>query len=109
MPNDEIMVAIGQRIRARREYLQLTQEEVADSIGISQGTFARVEAGKVNITAANMEVIATRLKAPVGYFYSEPVAPLLHETEMMETYRRLPEQYQLIALEQIKILERLHA
>lgn len=48
------VVAIGQRIKARREQLGLTLDDVAQRIGVTKGTVSRYENG-----------VIARLKVPV--------------------------------------------
>ena len=42
-------------VRAWREYLRLTQEEVADRMGISQAALSQVEAGGKRLRKATLE------------------------------------------------------
>ncbi len=48
-------------IRAWREYLNLTQEEVAKRMGITQATYARMESDKVAPRAATLKRVAKSL------------------------------------------------
>ena len=40
------LVAIGERIRIRREKLGLTQQELADAVGATRNTISRYETGQ---------------------------------------------------------------
>ena len=52
---------IGHKIKKLRELKNLTQEHVAQSIGISQGAYSRMELGESEITYSKLEKIATVL------------------------------------------------
>ena len=45
---------LGQRIRARREELGLTQEQVAQQVGIKQQSYQAIESGSVNFSRFTM-------------------------------------------------------
>lgn len=62
--------AIGERLKARREQLQLTQEEVArrtDAPGITGNVISRWERGKNRPSDGNLEEMATALEIDAGY------------------------------------------
>jgi transcriptional regulator with XRE-family HTH domain len=52
---------IGHKIKKLRELKNLTQEHVAQGIGISQGAYSRMELGESEITFSKLEKIATVL------------------------------------------------
>jgi transcriptional regulator with XRE-family HTH domain len=52
---------IGLKIRKLRELKNLTQEHVANGIGISQGAYSRMELGDSEITFGKLEKIASIL------------------------------------------------
>lgn len=57
------MSAIGKNIRALRERLGLTQEELAIKTGYSDRTsIAKIESGKINIPQSKIEIFAKALK-----------------------------------------------
>ena len=53
-----MQVALGQRIQSFRKELGLSQERFALSINMDRTYYASVEAGKRNISLANIEKIA---------------------------------------------------
>ncbi len=68
---------VGERIRARRAELGLTQEDLARALGISYQQVQKYETGGNRISAGRLFEIAQRLGAPVGYFFEGlPEAPL---------------------------------
>ncbi|GAA2550668.1 helix-turn-helix transcriptional regulator [Winogradskya consettensis] len=54
---------MGERIAARREELNLTQEQVAERSGVRQSEISRIERGKANPTQATLEKIVRALGA----------------------------------------------
>ena len=52
---------IGHKIKKLRELKNLTQEHMANSIGISQGAYSRMELGETEITYSKLEKISEEL------------------------------------------------
>ena len=52
---------IGYKIKKLRELKNLTQEHMANSIGISQGAYSRMELGETEITYSKLEKISEEL------------------------------------------------
>ncbi len=57
---------LGKRIRALRDAKHLTQEQLAEKIGISRQKYARIEGGTNNITLEELLRIAEVLGVTVG-------------------------------------------
>ncbi|MBK7404231.1 MAG: helix-turn-helix transcriptional regulator [Phycisphaerales bacterium] len=57
---------IGDQIRARRQYLGITQTELADRSGVSKAMICDVEAGKKNPTIRLLGQIAAGLDCPIS-------------------------------------------
>lgn len=57
---------LGERIKALRSGMHLTQEQVADEIGISRQKYARIENGTNNITLEILAQIAKVLGVQVA-------------------------------------------
>jgi transcriptional regulator with XRE-family HTH domain len=52
---------LGHKIKKLRELKNLTQEHMANSIGISQGAYSRMELGETEITYTKLEKISEEL------------------------------------------------
>jgi transcriptional regulator with XRE-family HTH domain len=52
---------LGHKIRKLRELKNLTQEHMAQSIGVSQGAYSRMELGETEITYTKLEKISDEL------------------------------------------------
>jgi transcriptional regulator with XRE-family HTH domain len=62
---------IGERIKLFRSSKNLSQKEVAASIGIDQAQYSRIESGKVEPTLSSIEKIADALGITVAEFFSQ--------------------------------------
>lgn len=65
----EIDLHIGRRLRRRRHLLGLTQQTLAESIGIRFQQIQKYECGANRVTASRLYELAGALKVPVNYFY----------------------------------------
>ena len=64
-----IDVLIGQRIRARRLFLQMSQEELAARTGLSRTYIYFIETGKKSLTIKTLTLIKDALKVNYNYFF----------------------------------------
>lgn len=70
---------LGGRIKSLRSAKNLTQEQIADQIGISRQRYARIESGTNNITLEVLSRIAKILDVQVG-----DITRVLDETPAVE-------------------------
>ena len=63
--------AIGERIRARREYLGMTQADLGRLIGTTSAAISNYERGTNEPGATSLDAMATALLCNVSYFYGE--------------------------------------
>lgn len=69
-------ITIGNRLRARREYLRLSRREVGDALGITETGYGHYETGKRTVSAPDLAKIARILRVNISYFYEEDAYPL---------------------------------
>lgn len=62
---------VGNRLRLRRLKMNLTQEKLANLVGLTFQQVQKYEHGTNRISASRLYEIATALKVPVSYFYEE--------------------------------------
>ena len=62
MAEERILKEIGQRIRARRKALNLTQAELSYMCSTDPSYIRKVESGKVNISIINLNEMAKALE-----------------------------------------------
>lgn len=60
---------VGKRLRRRRRLLGLTQQQLAESIGIRFQQIQKYECGANRISAARLFQLAKALETPINYFY----------------------------------------
>ncbi len=65
----DIDLHLGKRLRRRRRLLGLTQQQLADSVGIRFQQIQKYECGANRISAARLWQLAEALQSPVNYFY----------------------------------------
>lgn len=88
----DIDLHLGKRLRRRRRLLGLTQQQLADSVGIRFQQIQKYECGANRISAARLWQLASALQSPVTYFYDglvdddRPSAP--HEEKGGEVLAR---------------------
>lgn len=67
--------AIGARLRARRVALGLSQDQLAQALGVSYQQVQKYENGSNRIAAARLVVLAERLKTTVAALTGETARP----------------------------------
>ncbi len=60
---------VGSRIRLRRRVLGLSQQQLAEAIGLTFQQVQKYELGKNRVSASKLYDIAGMLAAPVAYFF----------------------------------------
>ena len=60
---------IGARLKAAREYLGLSQQQVADQIGdVSRSAISLIESGQRKVTASELKTLAELYERPMAEF-----------------------------------------
>ena len=119
MTND-IDLHVGKRLRRRRRLLGLTQQQLAESVGIRFQQIQKYECGANRVSASRLFELAESLEVPVQYFdeglsqrdeaANEPTlaADILSQKEtvdLIRAYYRLGERPRKRLLELAKSLE----
>jgi transcriptional regulator with XRE-family HTH domain len=65
----DIDLHIGKRLRARRRLLGLTQQNLAQSVGVRFQQIQKYECGANRISASRLWNLAELLRVPISYFY----------------------------------------
>jgi len=118
---NEIDFHIGKRLRRRRRLLGLTQQQLAESVGIRFQQIQKYECGANRVSASRLFELAVSLDVPAQYFYDglapdesredDPdvmAADILSQKETMDlvrAYYRLGERPRKRLLELAKSLE----
>lgn len=82
MKNKEIVTSaqIGALIKKRRKELGLSQEKLAESVGVTHQQVQRYENGLSMLNVENVQVIADILSIPVTVLFSPSVSAYSDET-----------------------------
>ena len=67
MGNDAFLVQMGIRIAQRRKELHLTQEQLADKMGVSLQTVSCIELGKKAVRPENLANLCSYLNVSADY------------------------------------------
>lgn len=59
---------LGERLREAREYLQLSQDEVARVLGIPRAAISLIESGQRKVDALELKKFAQTYQRPLSYF-----------------------------------------
>jgi transcriptional regulator with XRE-family HTH domain len=66
---DPLDIHVGSRVRMQRLLRKLTQQDLADALGLSFQQIQKYEKGKSRIGAARLQLIARTLSVPVAFFF----------------------------------------
>ena len=66
---------VAARIRARRNLLGMSQEELAKMLGVTAQQTQKYEAGETRVSASRLYAIAQHLGVPVSWFFEELETP----------------------------------
>lgn len=72
---------IGEKIRQFRLLRGLSQENVAEEIGMSHGNFGKIERGEIEVNATKLIEIARVLKVYPADFFEEKPKPVVKEAK----------------------------
>ena len=80
-----IDIHVGLQVRLRRKALKISQEKLADSLGLTFQQVQKYERGANRISASKLYEIAAALRTPVSYFF-EGLADPSSESEGDEKF-----------------------
>ena len=79
LPNP-VDLHVGARIRLRRRMQGVSQEKLADALGLTFQQVQKYERGANRVSASKLYEIATALHAPVSYFFDGLADPSAEES-----------------------------
>ena len=77
---------IGERIKKRRRELKMSQEELAETLGVTYQQVQRYENGMNKLNVENVQTVADALNMPVSYFYEAEKEKALMIAERPASY-----------------------
>ncbi len=72
---------VGERIRKFRVIKRLSQEDVAEAIGMSTGNYGKIERGEISISIQHLHAISIALDMPMVDFIEEKKDLVLEPTQ----------------------------
>lgn len=101
MMKHHVDVHVGQRIRQRRWAIGMTQQQLADAVGIKFQQIQKYETGMNRVSASRLWDIAVAMQVPVAYFFeglgeqpqSDELDPLTGKEalQLVRAYYSIPE------------------
>src|SRR5688572_33120395 len=87
-----IDVHVGSRIRLRRTLLGLSQEKLAEAIGLTFQQVQKYEKGANRVSSSRLMDIAKVLEVDIAYFFAEMSAAVAGQTpSQLHHSKQLPE------------------
>lgn len=74
---DVIDKHVGARIRLRRNMVGISQEKLAEGLGVTFQQVQKYEKGTNRVGASRLQSIAAILDAPISFFFEEGPSPVL--------------------------------
>ena len=79
---DDERVRLGEKLREAREYLALSQDEVAKNLGVPRTAISMIESGQRRVDALELKRLAELYRRPVSHFTGdEPETPMPKDVE----------------------------
>lgn len=83
---------VGMRIRDRRRFLDISQQEIGEILSVSYQQLQKYESGQNRISAGRLFLLAHILKVDVGFFYQGlPASEILLKDKIDEIEYLMPE------------------
>ncbi|MBW6416644.1 helix-turn-helix domain-containing protein [Celeribacter sp. PS-C1] len=83
-------VHVGKRIRHRRWMVGMTQQQLAEKVGIKFQQIQKYETGMNRVSASRLWDIAEALSVPVAFFFEGMDAPMPAETAAQSNEASVP-------------------
>lgn len=95
---EPIDALVSKRLRQRRQFLEISQQAMADHLGVSRSQYVKYETAENRLTAAKIYECARILDVGVEYFFDAKASQLqipenltVEERKVLEAYRSLPD------------------
>jgi transcriptional regulator with XRE-family HTH domain len=76
---------VGARIRTRRKILGVSQEKLAEALGLTFQQVQKYERGANRVSASKLYAIAAALQTQIAYFFEGLADPALGRSDVSET------------------------
>jgi transcriptional regulator with XRE-family HTH domain len=85
--DDEEYVAMGARLRQAREYLGLSQEAVAEALGVPRASVSAMESGRRKVSSLELRNLARLYRRPLDWFYTSEIEPIAEDETVSALFR----------------------
>lgn len=70
-PRDPELAQLGERLKKKRDYLNMSQQLVSDRTGIPRSAISDIERGERRVDSLELKKLARLYRQPVSYFLAE--------------------------------------
>jgi len=84
---DEEYVSMGARLRQAREYLGISQEAVAEALGVPRASVSVMESGRRKVSSLELRDLARLYKRPLDWFYGREAEPIAEDETVTALFR----------------------
>jgi transcriptional regulator with XRE-family HTH domain len=85
--DDEEYALMGARLRQAREYLGLSQEAVAEALGVPRASVSAMESGRRKVSSLELRDLARLYKRPLDWFYTTDTEPIAEDETVGALFR----------------------
>ena len=98
--------ALGRRIREERLKLNLTQENLAEDVGLTTAYIGQIERGERSLALDKLVLVANRLGVTVDYLLSDSVATdeSMSNNLMLQLFSNRSEKDKMLAVNMVKMM-----
>jgi transcriptional regulator with XRE-family HTH domain len=80
-------MAMGARLRQAREYLGLSQEAVAEALGVPRASVSAMESGRRKVSSLELRNLARLYQRPLEWFYADDAQPIAEDETVSALFR----------------------
>jgi transcriptional regulator with XRE-family HTH domain len=84
---DEAQIAMGARLRQAREFLGLSQESVAEALGVPRASISTMESGRRKVSSLELRDLARLYRRPLEWFYGGGAQPAPEDETVSALFR----------------------
>jgi transcriptional regulator with XRE-family HTH domain len=84
---DEAYVSMGARLRRAREFLGLSQESVAEALGVPRASISAMESGRRKVSSLELRDLARLYRRPLEWFYDSGAEPIAEDETVSALFR----------------------
>jgi transcriptional regulator with XRE-family HTH domain len=85
--DEQKYVMMGARLRQAREFLGLSQEAVAEALGIPRASISAMETGRRKVSSLELRDLAHLYKRPLDWFYASETEPIDEDETVVALFR----------------------